>query len=147
MKKNNDEVGGLFLFEDAVQEKDSPFFDGKYTTKVNIPIYTPKAAAPPIGTLIDKRKAYYLGQEIKAAKGITEEERKFLLEAAERFNAFNYAAIADYYASASERMQDLMEKCALVIVDYDKAIENGFARLSGKIDSLYNEEMGNGDAS
>ena len=46
---------------------------------------------------------------------------------------FNYSKIADYYAHASAEMQDLMEKSALVIIDYDKSIEYGFTHLQEEI--------------
>ena len=47
-----------------------------------------------------------------------------------RHYVFNYAVIAEYYANASEEMQRLMEKSALVIIDVDDAIANGYAKIS-----------------
>ena len=57
----------------------------------------------------------------------------FLKEAAHRHSIFNYTKIADYYAHASKEMQTLMEKSALVIIDFDKAIEYGFVHLQEEI--------------
>ena len=34
-------------------------------------------------------------------------------------------------------MQDLMEKSALIIIDFDKAIENGFVEMSDQIAKTY----------
>lgn len=42
---------------------------------------------------------------------------------------FNYRNIAEYYAHATPEMQRLMEKSALVIIDMDNAIANGYAAL------------------
>ena len=77
--------------------------------------------------------------EIEKAQ-ISEEEKAFLRMAAQRHNVFSYSKIAEYYAHANEEMQGLMEKSALVIIDFDKAVENGYTRLSQKVISLYEEE-------
>ena len=58
-----------------------------------------------------------------------EEERQFLKDAAGRHNVFNYRNIAEYYAHATPEMQRLMEKSALVIIDINNAIANGYASL------------------
>ena len=62
--------------------------------------------------------------------------------AAYRHLAFNYKMIADYYAGASEEMQDLMEKSALVIIDYDDAIANGYTRLNYEISEMFDDVEG-----
>ena len=56
--------------------------------------------------------------------------------AATRHIVFNYAKIADYYAHAGEEMQNLMEKSALVLIDIDDAIANGYIQLSKDIDEI-----------
>jgi hypothetical protein len=61
---------------------------------------------------------------------------EFLLKAAQRHRVFNYRNIAEYYAQASPEMQDLMEKSALVIIDYEDAIANGYVRLSERLKRL-----------
>ena len=50
---------------------------------------------------------------------------------------------ADYYAHASKEMQELMEDSALVIIDFGKAIEKGYIRLSDEIRNEYTREYGN----
>ena len=50
---------------------------------------------------------------------------------------FEYRKVADFYAHASADIQDLMELLALVVVDYDKAIELGFVQLSAEIDQAW----------
>lgn len=105
---------------------------GKYTTKVETPIYEPKGRCPYILELVDVEKCNRLIREIERAD-IEEYEKKFLIEAAHRHSVFNYALIANYYAHASKTMQDLMEKSALVIIDYDKSIEYGFTKLQEEV--------------
>jgi hypothetical protein len=41
--------------------------------------------------------------------------------------------IADYYAHSDNEMQNLMEKSALVIIDFKKAIELNYVHLSNEI--------------
>ena len=49
---------------------------------------------------------------------------------------FNYAKIADYYAHATPEVQNLMEKSALVIIDFNDAIMNGYVELSKEISQI-----------
>ena len=67
---------------------------------------------------------------------LTFEEKAFLKKAAQRHLVFNYRKVAEYYAAASEEMQELMEKSALVIIDYGDAIANGFTKLSDRIKKM-----------
>ena len=106
-----------------------PADNEKYTKKIQIPIYEPKNIKPNVIELVDKSKANRLIYEINSA-GLGIDETYFLLEAAKRHNVFNYSKIADYYSHASKNMQKLMEKSALVIIDFDKAIQYGYAKLS-----------------
>ena len=62
--------------------------------------------------------------------------------AASRHIVFNYAKIADYYAHADKEMQELMEQSALVILDIDDAIANGYVKLSKDIEKLISESKG-----
>lgn len=55
---------------------------------------------------------------------------------------FNYELIADYYAHSNKEVQALMEALALVIIDFDKAIELGFVQLSDDIRTQYLEFYG-----
>lgn len=109
--------------------------DKKYSTKVNIPQYLPSKIKPKIWQLCDKTKYNELVRNI-ATSDISEEEKEFLMFAATRHVVFNYAKIADYYAHASAEMQRLMEESALVIIDVDDAIANGYMRLSKNIKKL-----------
>ena len=91
--------------------------------------------------MLNEEKSKQLISEIEQSEGITEEERRFLIQAARRHNVFNYRNIAEYYAHATPEMQRLMEKSALVIIDIDDAIANGYAVLfSAVLDVMEGEE-------
>ena len=60
--------------------------------------------------------------------------------AAYRHVVFNYRAIAEYYAHAKADLQEAMEDSALVIVDFNKAIENGFVALTNEILEQYEND-------
>lgn len=66
-------------------------------------------------------------------------KRNFLINAARRHLIFNYSKIADYYAHSNKEMQELMEKSALVIIDINDAIANGYVKLSKNIEKIMNE--------
>lgn len=121
----------MSLFEEF-NEEERVNKDTKFTDLIPPYIYTPSDNCPHILSLVDRRKTLRLIAEIESAD-ISEEEKKFLIEAAHRHSVFNYSLIADYYAHASQQVQQLMEKSALVIIDYDKAIENGYVSLSAKL--------------
>ena len=70
---------------------------------------------------------------------VTDDEKAFLRYAASRHLVFNYSKIADYYAHATPEMQELMEQSALVILDIDDAIANGYVKLSKDIEKLLEE--------
>lgn len=115
--------------------------NNKYSTKIEAPIYEPKNAKPHIFELYDKDKSQRLIKEIENSN-IPNEEKTFLIEAAKRHIVFNYEKIADYYAHSNKEMQNLMEKSALVIIDFEKAIQLGYVRLCDEIRNQYMEEYG-----
>ena len=125
---NDMENKELKLFDDI----DIYAVDSRYTQKVGAPIYSPSPRRPHIFELVDIRKSEALINGIKKSN-VSDEEKRFLIEAAKRHSIFNYSKIADYYTHASKEMQHLMEKSALVIIDFDKAIEYGYVRLSENI--------------
>lgn len=113
-----------------------------YSRKIEAPTYTPAEQKPATSELIYLEKVRELEQEIVDSKEITEEETDFLLEAARRHARFDFRSIADYYSHASAPMQRLMEKSGLVIIDFDKAIENGFVALSNRLMEQYAADEG-----
>lgn len=113
----------------------------KYSTKIESPIYEPKNQKPHILELVDKSKTQRLIREIQESN-LDEDEKKFLIDASKRHMVFNYEKIADYYAHSSKEMQNLMEKSALVIIDFEKAIQLGYVKLCDEIRTQYLEEYG-----
>lgn len=131
----------LVLFNDEeLGYKKGELFEGKYTNKVNTPIYTPKRKNVCIYELYDDTRYERLCRFIDKSVA-DEKEKKFLKLAASRFIIFNYECIADYYSCANKGVQEIFEKLALVIIDFDKAIENGFIQLNEQMKSLYEQEL------
>ena len=130
MKQTN--LFGKDVYQDEEGEK-------KYTSKIEAPIYEPKNKKPHILELCNKSKTHQLIREIGSSK-LSYEEKTFLVDAARRHNVFNYEKIADYYAHSNPEMQHLMERSALVIIDFEKAIEYGYVRLCDEISKQYLEE-------
>jgi hypothetical protein len=122
----------MFEREEEAQEK-------KYSNKIEAPIYEPRHEKPHVMTLCDPTKTKRLILEINNSI-LPEDEKEFLRRAAWRHTVFNYERIADYYAHASPEMQRLMEESALVIIDFNQAIELGFVKLCDDIREQYLEE-------
>lgn len=108
----------------------------KYTTKIGSLIYEPNNKKVNLKDCYDLNKYIELIEEINKSN-LEKEEKNFLKFSATRHIGFRYDKIADYYSNnASKEMQELMEKSALVIIDIDKAIENGYCKLSGNIKKI-----------
>lgn len=106
----------------------------EYTKKIRVPQYIPKMKEKYKGVkeTVDTSKYLELVEEINNSN-VSEEEKDFLKIAATRHIKFDYSNIAEYYCHANEEMQNLMEKSALVIIDFDDAIANGYVRLSKRV--------------
>lgn len=113
--------------------------DEPYTKKIETPIYEPRGAKPKTTELYSDEKTNQLLSEIDKAK-LPKDISAFLHLAAHRHTVFDYEQIAEFYAHAPKEIQDLMEKSALVIVDFEKAIENGFVTMSKDIAEAYPHE-------
>jgi hypothetical protein len=118
---------------------DTAAAEGIYSNKIAVPTYEPSNKKPSIADLYDDKKAMDLIFDIKESK-LPQAEKDFLMAAASRHIVFNYSKVADFYSHSSKECQELMEKSALVIVDYKQAIENGFVHLTSQIDDLNGEE-------
>lgn len=112
-----------------------------YSTKVNVPQYEPKGDEVDVPDLVDLTKTNELIMEINNSS-VPDEIKEFLREAAHRHSVFDYRKIAEFYAQADADVQRLMEKSALVIIDIDDAIANGFVKLTKKVQDLLDEEYG-----
>lgn len=119
---------------------DDDFNDNPYTMKTNIPQYEITGECPTVYELRDTDKMNELLAEIEEAD-ISDEDKAFLTLASYRHIVFNYKKIAEYYAHASAEVQRLMEKSALVIIDVDDAIKNGYVKLSEEIIDIQGEDL------
>jgi len=130
--------GRLFSFGDEVTS-----VDNRYTHKIQVPQYEPAKKKPNIEELCDIKKYSRLIADINKSN-VPDEEKRFLRFAASRHIVFNYAKIADYYAHSNKEVQELMEQSALVIIDIDDAIANGYVKLSNNINEII-ERSNNGN--
>lgn len=109
--------------------------DENYSTKIESPIYKPTGKKPKVNDLYDVSVYNQFIEKINDGK-YESSIRFFLAHAATRFVKFNYRNIAEYYSHSDEKIQSIFEDLALVIVDYDKAIEKGFVKLFDTLESL-----------
>lgn len=124
----------LFGFTAGTGDDENP-----YTQKINIPQYEITGEKPDILELVEDEKTNALIEEIKKSN-VTKKEKDFLIQAAQRHLCFNYSKVAEYYANATPEMQELMEKSALVIIDFKDAIANGYVQLSEELKQMYLED-------
>ena len=126
---------GLEIPEIEEEEKK----ESKYTRKVTVPIYTIKGENPTYSEMVDTTRADNLIKQIDASS-VDDDFKKFLKLAATRLYEFRYDKIAEFYAHKSPEEQELMEKLALVIIDFNKAIENGYIELNNFIEECFLQE-------
>ena len=119
--------------------------ENEYSTKVDSPHYEITGETPELIDLYSTLRMDELLEDIESDGSIREDEREFLRMAAARHVVFDYRNIAEYYAAASPAMQRLMEDSALVIVDFDDAIKNGYVKLKSAIDEMRDEDEAYGD--
>lgn len=128
-----DEIEGLL---NPSQEDDD---DGDYSRKIQSPVYEQKGLNPKVDELFDNSKTQELCNEIDKSE-IPEDIKHFLKLAAERHTVFHFGNIAEYYAHAEASVQRLMEQSALIIIDFDQAIESGFVKLTEQLGQLVTQE-------
>jgi len=114
-------------YDEEIEEEDE-----NYTRKIEAPIYEPTGEKPKIKDLVDQNKVKELIDKIENSK-IKKQDKEFLKLAAYRHYVFDYSKIANNYAHSDKDVQELMEDSALIIIDYNKAIENGFIELSEEV--------------
>tara|TARA_R110002020_G_scaffold106714_1_gene248236 strand:+ start:289 stop:1020 length:732 start_codon:yes stop_codon:yes gene_type:complete len=111
-----------------------------YTKKIESPIYDKQEdKKPQLKDLLNEEKAMKVIDQIEKSK-VSDKEKTFLKMAAMRHLVFDYKQIAEYYAHSNKEMQELMEDTALVIVDFKKAIEEGYTALGQQIIEQYENE-------
>jgi len=111
--------------------------DNMYAKKIVPPVYKPSAIIPNISELYESNTCNEFIDRIDKMQ-IDQELKEFLKYSAYRLVGFNYDKIADYYSNADKEVQNIMEDLALVVIDFNKAIENNYVlatnNLLGAID-------------
>lgn len=138
----------LFFEEDEISLPDygddsyefSTGLSTKYTTKVNTIHYTPSGPCPAISDMMDTRKYEELIRKINESN-VSPDEKMYLKLAAARHVVFDFGKAANYYAYANKEMQQLMEDSALVVIDFNDAVRNGFIILDKRLDDLINAQL------
>lgn len=130
------------LVELLTGSPDSEGLDDNYSRKIVAPIYEPKGDKPPVDSLFDDEKTRQLISAIDSAEDLPGDVAEFLRHAARRHTVFHFARIAEFYAHAPPHLQELMEDSALVIIDFQKAIENGFVHMTEQLGKIADFEEG-----
>jgi hypothetical protein len=128
--------------QDQSEGENNPAEDTNYSRKIEAPIYEPQGAKPSLTELFDDSKTLRLCKKIEESV-IPKEEKNFLIAAAQRHTVFRFDKIAEYYAQSDHALQGLFEDSAVVIIDFDKAIEDGFVEMTEKIREAYMKDYPN----
>mgnify|MGYP003113435946 CR=1 FL=1 len=115
--------------------------ENPYTQKIEAPKYEPSESKPKINELYDDTKTKELIEKIEKSN-LNKKQKEFLITSAQRHIIFNYSKIADFYAHSDKEMQELMEDLTLIIIDFNKAIKQGYIALNEQITNQYIEEYG-----
>jgi len=116
--------------------------ENPYSKKVQIPTYEPDGEKPTFQEMYEDGKVLKLIEKIESSS-VDNEIKDFLKLSAYRHLKFNYEKIANYYAHSNKEIQELMEDSYLVIIDFNKAIEDGLINLEDEISKIYNEDNSN----
>ena len=110
----------------------------KYTANISTPIYEIKGERPELAELVCTKKYQSLLEQVHKSE-ITDDVKDFLIMAAARHLVFDYEKIAEFYAHADADIKNLMESSALVIIDYKRAVEDGYVKLTYDLMKLSGE--------
>ena len=119
-------------------EEAQPEEENIYTSKVNLPQYEITGEDYALSELVDATKTEELLKHIDESD-VTEDEKTFLRIAAARHTVIEFDRVAEYYAKATPEMQRLTEEQALVIIDVNDAMKNGYTIFSEKIKKMIGE--------
>lgn len=126
----------LFFVPDADSSPPPQNAGNTYTHRIVTPVYEITGDCPEVSSLVDKGKAEALLESIDQAQELPDDVREFLRIAAARHYVLHFDRIAEYYAHAPAHIQRLMEDSCLVIIDFNKAIEQGYIRMSERLAAL-----------
>jgi len=116
-----------------------PEQESNYSRSIQAPTYEPTGECPEINKLYDTNTQSSLIEAINQAN-LPDDMKAFLIAAAGRHIVFDYRNIAEYYAHADEQIQKLFEDSALVIIDFDSALQNGFVKMVKQLQSIIGNE-------
>lgn len=149
LESEGDLLSGLFSADELLAELNQvPDFESdanglrdEYSPNVGEVLYEPKETKHKPEELFKNEAAAALESEIALIqdKGI----QKLLRARLAFFTAFNFSKIADYYAyQAKPEEKALFEKLALVLLDRDALIANGFAAIVEEVkeENGFNED-------
>lgn len=103
-----------------------------YTTKIPKIQYEPQGPKPAISDLYDAEKYWQYNNMIEKAN-VSDELKTFLKLAAARWVEFRFDRIAEFYAQSPKEIQELFEKLALVVIDFEDAIQLGIVEFTNKL--------------
>lgn len=129
------------LFE-MTEEAGGDADQNPYTNKITTPVYTPTGDKPEISQMFSVERYDLLMSAIHQS-GVPDDVAEFLRLAATRHIVFDYSKVAEFYAHADAQIQELMEQSALVIIDFDKAIEYGYVKVNDEIAAMVDEGYNN----
>lgn len=130
------ELAGVTMEASDAVGADAP----NYARSIEAPEYVPTGECPPVSELAGYAKYESLVGDIEASD-VPEDVKLFLLHAASRHIVFDYQHIAEYYAHAPESVQQLMEDSALVIIDFNSALKNGFVKMVEQLQDILGADM------
>lgn len=106
--------------------------DEDYSQKIGEVVYEPKETNHAVSDLFEVEHKF----DEDIAKIQNKELQELFKARAYNFTQFNFEKLADYYAyQATPEEQRVFEKLALVLLDKDQLIENGFSKLVWEVDS------------
>jgi hypothetical protein len=118
--------------DEDISEKDNQLVDG-YSNKIGKVTYEPKNTNHTPEDLFVKESKF----DSEIDKIENESLRELFKLRAAFFTEFNFSRIADYYAyQASAEEKVVFEKLALVLLDKNQLMENGFTDLINEIDNF-----------
>ncbi len=123
----------------GLTEQESKVKDNPYSRKIKAPTYEIKGECPEVEAMVNTTKMDALVHAINQVD-LPSDVAAFLRLAATRHAVFDYGRIAEFYAHSPVEIQDLMEDSALVIIDFDKALENGFVMITEELRQIYELE-------
>lgn len=110
-----------------------------YSKEFKLPTYEPSENKPKLNEIYDSTKTDKLIKDIEASD-LPDNVKQFLIYGAHRHTVFNYSKIADFYANSDDKTKKLFEDSALVLIDFDKAIEGGFVKLTKYIEDIRKDD-------